>query len=63
MICRRGDKITLSKKAASIEVLIKTPSRIAKIAADIAEHFKAKVEPQGLQGSGRRLRQGLLRGV
>ena len=43
-----SDKITLSKKAASIEVLIKTPSRIAKIAADIAEHFKAKVESQGL---------------
>ena len=44
-----SDKITLSRKAASIEVLIKTPSRIAKIAADIAEHFKAKVEPQGLK--------------
>ncbi|GAA1143058.1 HsdR family type I site-specific deoxyribonuclease [Kribbella jejuensis] len=43
------DKITLSKKAASIEVLIKTPSRIAKIAADIAEHFRAKVEPQGFK--------------
>jgi type I restriction enzyme R subunit len=43
-----SDKITLSRKAASIEVLIKTPSRIAKIAADIAEHFKAKVEPEGL---------------
>jgi type I restriction enzyme, R subunit len=44
-----GDKITLSKKAASIEVLIKTPSRIAKIAADIAEHFRAKVEPEGFK--------------
>ena len=44
-----SDKITLSRKAASIEVLIKTPSRIAKIAADIAEHFNAKVEPQGLK--------------
>ncbi len=44
-----ADKITLSKKAASIEVLIKTPSRIAKIAADIAEHFHSKVEPQGLK--------------
>ena len=32
-----AEKITLSKKAASIEVLIKTPSRIAKIAADIAD--------------------------
>jgi type I restriction enzyme R subunit len=44
-----SDKITLSKKAASIEVLIKAPSRIAKIAADIVEHFKAKVEPEGLK--------------
>lgn len=43
------DKITLSQKAASIEVLIKTPSRIAKIAADIADHFRAKVEPEGLK--------------
>lgn len=43
------EKITLSQKAASIEVLIKTPSRIAKIAADIAEHFVAKVEPEGLK--------------
>lgn len=44
-----SDKITLSKKAASIEVLIKTPSRITKIAADIAEHFRTKVEPQELK--------------
>ncbi|WP_062213895.1 type I restriction endonuclease subunit R [Demequina oxidasica] len=44
-----GDKITLSKRAASIEVLIKTPSRIAKIAGDIADHFRAKVEPSGLK--------------
>jgi type I restriction enzyme R subunit len=43
------EKITLSKKAASIEVLIKTPSRIAKIAADIAGHFRAKVEPEGFK--------------
>jgi len=44
-----AEKITLSQKAASIEVLIKTPTRIQKIAADIAEHFRAKVEPQGLK--------------
>ena len=59
--CRTSDKITLSKKAASIEVLIKAPSGSRKIAADIVEHFKTKVEPEGLQGPGRRLRQGLLR--
>lgn len=44
-----SDKITLSKKAASIEVLIKTPSRIAKISADIAAHFRTKVDPQGFK--------------
>lgn len=44
-----SDKIILSRKAASIEVLIKTPSRIAKIAADIADHFQAKVEPEGFK--------------
>lgn len=44
-----SNKITLSKKAASIEILIKTPSRIAKIADDIARHFRAKVEPVGFK--------------
>lgn len=44
-----ADKITLSKKAASIEALIKTPRRIEKIAADIAQHFLEKVEPQGFK--------------
>lgn len=44
-----ADKTTLSKKAASIEVLIKSPSRIAKVAADIATHFRAKVEPEGFK--------------
>lgn len=43
------DKITLSKKAASIEVLIKAPDRVRQIAADIAEHFKTKVEPEGFK--------------
>lgn len=30
-------------------MLIKTPSRIAKIAADVASHFREKVEPQGFK--------------
>ena len=42
-----AEKITLSRKAASIEVLIKAPERVRQIAADIAEHFTSKVEPQG----------------
>ncbi|MFE9958132.1 type I restriction endonuclease subunit R [Micromonospora sp. NPDC005299] len=44
-----ADKTTLSKNAASLEALIKAPERIRKIAADIAEHFRTKVEPQGLK--------------
>ena len=44
-----ADKITLSRNAASIEALIKAPERIRKIAADIAEHFTTKVEPEGLK--------------
>jgi type I restriction enzyme R subunit len=44
-----SEKITLSKKAASIEVLIKAPERIRQIAADIAEHFTSKVDPQGFK--------------
>ncbi|MGB0243912.1 MAG: type I restriction endonuclease subunit R [Candidatus Nanopelagicales bacterium] len=43
------DMTTLSKRAASIEVLIKAPSRVQKIAADIATHFTEKVEPLGFK--------------
>ncbi|MEU9653186.1 type I restriction endonuclease subunit R [Streptomyces sp. NPDC048110] len=43
------DRSTLSKKAASLEALIKAPGRVRKIAADIAEHFTAKVDPQGFK--------------
>lgn len=43
------DRATLTKNAASLEALIKAPERIHKIAADIVEHFQAKVEPQGLK--------------
>jgi type I restriction enzyme R subunit len=34
---------------ASIEALIKAPERIRQIAADIAEHFTRKVDPQGIK--------------
>lgn len=44
-----ADKSALSKRAASLEVLIKADERISKIAADIVEHFRAKVEPQGFK--------------
>lgn len=44
-----GEKIMLSKKAASIEVLIKAPDRIRQIAADVVEHFTTKVDPEGFR--------------
>lgn len=43
------DKVTLSRKAASIEVLIKAPHRVRQIAGDIAGHFRTKVEPEGFK--------------
>lgn len=43
------DRTTLSKNAASLEALIKARDRVRKIAADIAEHFTTKVEPQGFK--------------
>ena len=45
----RGRQDKLSRKAASIEALIKAPERIRQIAADIAEHFTTKVEPEGFK--------------
>jgi type I restriction enzyme R subunit len=42
-------KTTLSQKAASIEALIKAPTRIRQISADIVSHFRTKVAPQGFK--------------
>lgn len=39
----------LSKKAAKMSAFLKSPDRINKIANDIAEHFKSKVEPHGFK--------------
>lgn len=39
----------LIKRAASLERLIKAPGRIGKITADIANHFRTHVEPDGLK--------------
>lgn len=44
-----AERSTLTSKAASLEVLIKSPERIRKVAADIAEHFAERVEPQGFK--------------
>jgi type I restriction enzyme R subunit len=43
------DKIKLSQRAASIEALIKAEDRVRKIAADIANHFQQKVDPEGFK--------------
>jgi len=39
----------LTRQAASIEHLIKSPDRVRKVAADIAEHFREKVDPEGFK--------------
>lgn len=44
------DKDNLSKAAAKMAVLVKTPARIQQICADIAQHYQAKVEPNGFKG-------------
>lgn len=41
------DKEQLAKTAARMAVLVKAPERVQKICADIAQHFKEKVEPNG----------------
>ena len=39
----------LNKKSAKMAAFLKAPERVAKIVADIASHFKEKVEPHGLK--------------
>jgi type I restriction enzyme R subunit len=43
------DQAVLSGRAARIAVLLKSPERISAIAADIARHYREKVEPSGLK--------------
>jgi type I restriction enzyme R subunit len=43
------DRNKLSQKAANMAVFLKSPERVETIAADIVEHFKSKVEPEGLK--------------
>ncbi len=43
------DRETLSRAAARMAVLVKTPQRIAAICADIARHYQEKVEPNGFK--------------
>jgi type I restriction enzyme R subunit len=44
------DADELNKKSAKMAAFLKSPERVAKIVADIAEHFRTKVEPQGFKG-------------
>jgi type I restriction enzyme R subunit len=44
------DRDALAKAASKTAVLVKTPDRIAKICADIAQHYQANVEPNGFKG-------------
>ena len=43
------DRDTLAKTAARMTVLVKTPERVEKICADIAQHYQAKVQPNGFK--------------
>jgi type I restriction enzyme, R subunit len=43
------DRSKLSQKAANMAVFLKSPERVKTIVADIIEHFKAHVEPEGLK--------------
>lgn len=43
------DKDSLAKAASKTKVLVKAPQRIEKICADIAQHYKANVEPNGFK--------------
>ncbi len=43
------DRNKLSQKAAKMSVFLKSPERVRTIVADIVEHFKMHVEPEGLK--------------
>lgn len=43
------DADLLNKKSARMAAFLKAPDRVAKIATDIAKHFKEKVEPHGFK--------------
>jgi type I restriction enzyme R subunit len=43
------DRNKLSQKAARMSVFLKSPERVETIVRDIVEHYKTKVEPEGLK--------------
>ena len=44
------DRDALARQVARMAVLVKTPERIRVVAADIARHFRERVQPQGFKG-------------
>lgn len=44
------DKDALAKTASKTAVLVKVPDRVARICADIAQHYQTNVEPNGFKG-------------
>lgn len=45
-----NDRNNLARAATKTAVIVKVPARIKQITADIAKHFRAKVEPNGFKG-------------
>jgi type I restriction enzyme R subunit len=43
------DKDNLARTASKMAVLVKAPARVEAVCADIAEHFRARVEPNGFK--------------
>ena len=44
-----ADRANLTKQAARMAVLVKAPERIQAIAADIVEHYRSAIEPNGFK--------------
>jgi type I restriction enzyme R subunit len=44
------DRDTLARAASRMAVLVKAPDRVARICADIAQHYRDNVEPNGFKG-------------
>lgn len=44
------DRDTLARAASRMAVLVKVPDRIAQVCADIAQHYRENVEPNGFKG-------------
>jgi type I restriction enzyme R subunit len=43
------DQANLARKAAKMAVLVKAPDRVEKVAADMVQHYREKIEPNGFK--------------